>query len=49
MIGPAMDEVLASLQFLKREHERGHSVWRAFWGLSREPWREDAGGSMRAA
>ena len=33
MIGPAMDEFLASLQFLKREHDRGHSVWRAFWGV----------------
>lgn len=32
MIGPAMDEVLASLQHLKRAHERGESVWRAFWG-----------------
>ncbi len=34
MIGPAMDEVLASLQFLKDEHARNRSVWRAFWGLS---------------
>lgn len=33
MIGPAMDEVLASLQFLKREKWRGRNVWRAFWGL----------------
>jgi len=33
MIGPAMDEALASLQHLKREHERGRSLWRAFWGL----------------
>ncbi len=32
MIGPAMDEFLASLQYLKREQIRGHSVWRAFWG-----------------
>jgi uncharacterized membrane protein len=31
MIGPAMDEVLASLQFLKRERERGGSLWTAFW------------------
>jgi uncharacterized membrane protein len=31
MIGPAMDEVLATLQFLKREKQRGHSLWRAFW------------------
>jgi hypothetical protein len=34
MIGPAMDEVLASLQYLVREKQRGQSVWRAFWGLS---------------
>lgn len=33
MIGPAMDEFLASLQHLRREKKRGHSVWRAFWGL----------------
>lgn len=31
MIGPAMDEVLASLQFLRRSHERNQSVWRTFW------------------
>jgi hypothetical protein len=49
MIGPAMDEVLASLQHLKREHRRGHSVWRAFWGLSPEPSRSRASGSMRTA
>lgn len=33
MIGPAMDEVLASLQYLKRVGEHGGSRWRAFWGL----------------
>ena len=33
MIGPAMDEVLASLQHLKRVSERRGSTWRAFWGL----------------
>lgn len=33
MIGPAVDEVLASLQFLKRRHAAGRSVWRAFWGI----------------
>ena len=33
MIGPAMDEALASLQHLKRVAESpGRSVWRAFWG-----------------
>lgn len=35
MIGPAMDELLASLQHLKRECIRGNSLWRAFWGLGR--------------
>lgn len=33
MIGPAMDEVLASLQHLRRTQRGGGSVWRAFWGL----------------
>lgn len=33
MIGPAMDEMLASLQELRRVRRRGRSVWRAFWGL----------------
>ena len=33
MIGPAMDEFLASLQYLKAESSRGRSAWRAFWGL----------------
>lgn len=32
MIGPAMDEVLASLQYLRRVHRAGESAWRAFWG-----------------
>jgi type IV secretory pathway VirB3-like protein len=31
MIGPALDEVLASLQALARVRRRGGSVWRAFW------------------
>ena len=35
MIGPAMDEFLASLQYLKRVRDDGGSVWRAFWGLDR--------------
>ncbi len=34
MIGPAMDEMLASLQFLKRVRDSGGSVWNAFWGRS---------------
>ena len=40
MIPPAMDEVLASLQHLRRVRDAGDSVWRAFWGLSQ---REGAG------
>lgn len=32
MIGPAMDEVLASLQYLQRVRMQGFSVWKAFWG-----------------
>jgi uncharacterized membrane protein len=34
MIGPAMDEVLASLQHLKRAKAAGKSVWRTFWAGS---------------
>jgi uncharacterized membrane protein len=33
MIGPTLDELLASLQYLKREHAQGRSVWHAFWGI----------------
>ena len=33
MIGPAMDEFLACLQFLRREKDRGRPMWRVFWGL----------------
>lgn len=32
LIGTAMEEVLASLQHLRREQARGGSVWHAFWG-----------------
>jgi uncharacterized membrane protein len=32
MIGPAMDEVLASLQYLKRVKKAKASLWKAFWG-----------------
>ncbi|MGH8958678.1 MAG: vitamin K epoxide reductase family protein [Acidimicrobiia bacterium] len=32
MIGPAMDEVLASLQHLRRQRDQGRSLWQAFWG-----------------
>lgn len=33
MIGPAMDEVLASLQHLNQVSRRGESTWSAFWGM----------------
>jgi uncharacterized membrane protein len=33
MIGPSMDEVLASLQYLRRVKESGKSLWRGFWGF----------------
>lgn len=36
MIGPAMDEFLASLQYLKIEKNKGKSIWKIFWGLSKE-------------
>ncbi|HET9846471.1 MAG TPA: vitamin K epoxide reductase family protein [Nitrospira sp.] len=36
MIGPAMDEVLASLQFLRRSHERNLPLWKVFWHGAQE-------------
>lgn len=32
MIGPAMDETLASLQYIKHVKNSGKSTWKAFWG-----------------
>ncbi len=32
MVGFVMAEVLATLQFLKREREQGRSTWQALWG-----------------
>jgi uncharacterized membrane protein len=32
MISPAMDELLASLQYLQRVKHKKLSVWKAFWG-----------------
>lgn len=32
MISPAMDELLASLQYLQRVKRAGYSAWDAFWG-----------------
>jgi uncharacterized membrane protein len=38
MIGPAMDEALASLQYLKRVSDKADgSFWRAFWGTADSP------------
>jgi hypothetical protein len=37
MISPAIDEMLASLQHLKRARRSGCSLWRAFWGLETGP------------
>jgi uncharacterized membrane protein len=37
MIGPAMDEVLASLQHVRRAERHGRSAWRAFWGIDTSP------------
>jgi uncharacterized membrane protein len=33
MIGPAMDEFLASAQHIRRETANGKSGWRVFWGM----------------
>ncbi len=39
MIGPAMDEVLASLQVLKRAKEHDRPLWTVFWkGESQAAW-----------
>ncbi|MEX2584346.1 MAG: vitamin K epoxide reductase family protein [Gemmatimonadota bacterium] len=32
MIGPAMDEMLASLQYVKRQRDLGRSAWSVLWG-----------------
>ncbi|WP_242916580.1 vitamin K epoxide reductase family protein [Pontibacter liquoris] len=32
MIGPAMDEMLASLQYMRRVKDARVSLWKAFWG-----------------
>jgi uncharacterized membrane protein len=45
MIGPAMDEFLASLQYLARERAGGRSWWRAFWGLGPRPGHETGQGN----
>jgi uncharacterized membrane protein len=36
MIGPAMDEMLASLQFMKKAKQSEASTWKVFWGNAAE-------------
>lgn len=49
MIGPALDEVLASLQHIKRSRGLGRSTWRVFWGLDeRKTDRESVAADGRA-
>ena len=36
MIGPAMDEMLASLQYMQRAKRSGASFWKVFWGIKSE-------------
>lgn len=36
MIGPAMDEMLASLQYIQRAKRSGASTWKVFWGIGDE-------------
>lgn len=45
MIPAAMDEVLATLQELRRVHRRGGSAWQALWG--REPDRSAGESALR--
>lgn len=48
MVGFVMDEVLATLQYLKRTSNLGHSVWRTLWGLEEPTTAEQTGGEPRA-
>lgn len=36
MIGPAMDEMLASLQYMQRVKHSNANYWKAFWGFKSE-------------
>ncbi len=36
MIGPAVDEVMASMQYLRDVRDEGGSVWAAFWGREQQ-------------
>lgn len=49
MIGPALDEVLAALQTLRRAREDRRSLWRAFWGLEDHHLPEAASGAARSS
>jgi Vitamin K epoxide reductase family len=46
MIPPAVDEVLASAQDVRRVRQAGGNWWRFFWGLESDP--EAAGADMRS-
>ena len=48
MIGPAMDEVLAGLQHVRRAGDHGRSRWRAFWGVD-DPDRSEMGAEAATA
>ncbi|MDQ3921991.1 MAG: vitamin K epoxide reductase family protein [Actinomycetota bacterium] len=43
IVGSGLEELLATLQHLKRAHENGYSAWQALWGLG------DGGVSVRAS
>jgi uncharacterized membrane protein len=45
LISPAADEVLASLQHLRRAQKAGGLLWKSFWGLASAPVATRAGGS----
>lgn len=47
MVGFVMAEILAAVQFLKREREQGRSAWQALWG--RQTWHEASGVLSAAA
>jgi hypothetical protein len=43
MVGPAVKEILASLQHLKRVRSEGGSAWKALWGLGERSLRGEEG------
>lgn len=49
MIGPALDEVLATLGHLARVRSLGGSLWRAFWGIEGGARPDAAGGPSAGA